>query len=336
MKLDQEKNKFDILGLFFFILYLIIYTNSFKRLKLIRKMKKEESGFWSLYKKGELIDGELGKEIFFKPLKFSNGKNQEDIVKEVISAIKNGKKIIFIKGVCGSGKSAMALNLAKNLGRASIVVPVKNLQKQYEDDYTNKKYVLKNNDKEKLKISVISGRANFKCPFLEENKDEIEDFKSKEKNSSLDIFDNHHPKIKILSKNEKQEDLSCNNEFLPCKIEIKSKNLDKIKKYLRKNPRIKNPEFLTINDIRRLSIAPVCKYWSPIVPEDIELSVLTDANKLSYQGLQGIKYNIYSRKQGCGYYDQFKAYVNSDVIIFNSAKYLLEVVMNRKPASENF
>ena len=104
---------------------------------------------WSLY--------DSGKEL--KPWVFSNGKSQEDVVKEVINAIEKGKKIIFIHGICGTGKSAIALNLAKEFGRASIVVPVKALQKQFEDDYTNKKYLIKENG-EKLKIEVLTGRQN--------------------------------------------------------------------------------------------------------------------------------------------------------------------------------
>ena len=101
---------------------------------------------WSLY--------ENNKEL--KPLVFSNGKTQEDIVNEVIKSVKNGDKVIFIRGVCGTGKSAIALNIAKELGKASIVVPVKALQKQYEDDYTEKMYLLKKNG-QKLNINVITG-----------------------------------------------------------------------------------------------------------------------------------------------------------------------------------
>ena len=49
---------------------------------------------WSLY--------EDEKEL--KPLVFSNGKSQADVVKEVIEAIESGSKIVFIKGQCGTGK----------------------------------------------------------------------------------------------------------------------------------------------------------------------------------------------------------------------------------------
>ena len=82
---------------------------------------------WNLYEK----------EKFLEPLKFSNGKTQEDVVKEILGEIEKGAKIIFIKGVCGTGKSVIALNLAKHFKKTAIVVPIKSLQDQYEKDYTN-------------------------------------------------------------------------------------------------------------------------------------------------------------------------------------------------------
>src|SRR3989344_4894495 len=94
-----------------------------------------DSEYWSLHEGSRKLD----------PLTFSNNKTQEDVVKEVIDLIKKGNKLIFIHGVCGTGKSAIALNIARKLGRASIVVPVKALQKQYEEDYMGKKYLLMEN-----------------------------------------------------------------------------------------------------------------------------------------------------------------------------------------------
>ena len=81
--------------------------NPYKFFSLSNKM-------WSLYKNEKLLN----------PLVFSNGKNQEDIVVEVEEAIKEGHKIIFIKGMCGTGKSAIALNLARSMGKTSIIVPI--------------------------------------------------------------------------------------------------------------------------------------------------------------------------------------------------------------------
>src|SRR3989344_1578856 len=74
------------------------------------------------------------------PLKFSNGKTQTDIVNEILELIKEGTKTIFLHGACGTGKSAIALNIARKLGKSSIIVPVKALQRQYEDDYTTNKF----------------------------------------------------------------------------------------------------------------------------------------------------------------------------------------------------
>ncbi len=256
---------------------------------------------------------------FLKPLEFSNGKTQEDVVKETLNLIKQGEKIIFIKGVCGTGKSAIALNLAKEIGKASIVVPVKALQKQYELDYTHNKYLLKENG-EKLKINSLTGRANFKCPYLEENPMP----KTEEKNSTLDIFD--------FKRYEPKFDKTCNNPFLPCKIDIKDKNTKYIKHYLKQNPKVRNT--IPIDKVRRLSIAPVCPYWSPLMPAEINLNILENAELKNYKGLKNKDYVIYQRKKGCGYYDQYQAYLDADVLIFNSLKYIIETAMNRKPETE--
>jgi hypothetical protein len=296
---------------------------------------------WSLY--------EDEKEL--KPLVFSNGKTQEDIVKEVIDAVKDGHKIIFIKGICGTGKSAIALNLARKIGRTSIVVPIKSLQEQYTIDYTDKKYVLKSsefqiknypdldkhpdlenskslNEKEKLKIFPIVGRKNFKCKFLEESAiDLTTDYRS-EKNSKLtDIFEGK----KII---KKDKDSSCDNIYLPCKIEIREKNLDRIKDFIKENPSVQLSDFTSVNEIKRMTIAPVCPYWSPILPEEFSVKKFKDSKKIEYTGLNNKRFIMYQRDKGCAYYEQYLAYSNADVIIFNSRKYLLETSMDRKPATE--
>ena len=111
-------------------------VESLKFLKDDRKLENIfDREFWSLH--------ENNKEL--KPLEFSNGKTQEDVVKELTSLIKSGRKVILLHGVCGTGKSAIALNLARALGRASIIVPIKSLQRQYEEEYMDRKYVIKKN-----------------------------------------------------------------------------------------------------------------------------------------------------------------------------------------------
>lgn len=269
---------------------------------------------WSLYENN----------TFLKPLVFSNGKSQEDVVQEVLKAIKQGHKIIFIRGMCGTGKSSIALNLAKELGRASVVVPIKTLQKQYEDDYADKKYLMKNG--KKLKIQVLTGRNNHKCPFME-----TEDFvksagdKGRQTTLSGSLLDG--------SKNEAETDSSCDNPFIPCKIELKEKNMPRIRNFIRLNPAVNIKDFETIHDVKRMSIATVCPFWSPILPSGFDVSV-PDSRKVEYTGMNSTKYTIHKRKPGCAYYDQFQAYVDADVLVFNSQKYNLETAMNRKPETD--
>ncbi|MCX6746880.1 MAG: DEAD/DEAH box helicase family protein [Candidatus Pacearchaeota archaeon] len=276
---------------------------------------------WSLYQEKN----------FLSPLKFSNGKTQEDVVKEVLNSIKEGYKIIFIRGVCGTGKSAIALNIAKEIGKTCIVVPGKALQNQYKEDYENKKYVI-GKDGERLKISVITGRNNHKCKFLEDNKEAIPIFK-KEINLKLnDIFEKKREKLN----GDFGKDVSADNPSLPCKIEIKEKNSKKIQEYLKQNKSFNPRNFRTIKDVKRASIAPICPYWSPVFPEKFELSGknFENAKKRSYVGLNGIKFVFYQRKAGCKFYEQFNSFIDSDVLVFNSLKYKLESSMNRKPETE--
>lgn len=275
---------------------------------------------WSLYENDKKLE----------PLVFSNGKSQEDIVKEVIEAVNQGYKIIFIKGMCGTGKSAIALNLARHFGRTSIVVPIKSLQEQYTKDYSEKKNVLKSFSNERLKIKSIVGRSNFKCRFMEENHGKNNyQRRLKEKNVRLsDIFEG------VKKPEEKIKDYSCNNEFLPCKIEIKEKNIERIRDFIKQNPSVKLTDFSSINEVKRMTIAPVCPYWSPILSDDYEIKKFNDAVRIKYAGLNNKNFTIYQRKKGCPYYEQYEAYAEADVLIFNSMKYKVETLMDRKPMTE--
>lgn len=274
---------------------------------------------WNLYENGK----------FLEPLRFSNGKTQEDIVKEVLSAIKSGEKIIFIHGMCGTGKSAIALNIAREVGKSSIIVPIKNLQQQYKKDYENGKYLLKDNN-EKLKISVITGRNNHKCKFLEDNENAIPRI-TREVNSKLhDIFAGKKQELEETIENN----LSADNPNIPCKIEIKEKNIQKIKKYLKQNNKVKITDFEKISDVKRIPVASLCPYWSPVFAEDFESKYLGKVKKRKYLGLNEKEFTFYSRKPGCKFYEQFNSYIDSDVIVFNSLKYELEFALNRKPFTE--
>ncbi len=293
---------------------------------------------WSLYNEDK----------FLEPLNFSNGKSQEDIVKEVLDSINKGNKIIFIHGVCGTGKSAIALNIARKLGKTSIIVPGKNLQNQYKKDYEENKYLLKNSilneidtkkypslsglaeKREKLKINVLTGRKNHKCKFLEDNEKAIPRIK-KEINSKLnDIFECNKEQLEEREKKDKSADVW----DLPCKIEIKEKNWKKLKEYIKQNKKVNLNNFQSIKDITRAAVAGACPYWSPVLPAKFEIKHLSDSKKKYYTGLDGTKFIIYQGRPGCKFYEQFNYYVDSDVLIFNSSKYLLESLLNRKPSTE--
>ena len=246
------------------------------------------NNYWSLYL------SEKGIETKLPPLKFTNNKTQEDVVKEVVELSKE-HKVIFIHGTCGSGKSAIALNIARILGKSSIVVPVKALQKQYEEDYITKKY-LRKADGRKMKIAMITGR------------------------------DNHDSII--------NPGVSCADPSLPENIKIVEKNYGKIMEYVRQNPFISNSGNLTLENVRRFTVAASNPYWSPILPANFELKSLTDAKRIRYNGVNGQEHIFYHRKKGCSYYDQYLAYMDADVTIFNSAKYRAEISLGRKPMTE--
>ncbi len=247
----------------------------------VQTMNTEEDFVWGLYHNGKNL----------APLKFSNGKTQTDIAKEIVDAVKSGCKVVFLKGVCGTGKSAIALNVAKALGRAAIVVPVKGLQKQYEEDYMGKKYLLKSNG-ERIRIAMITGR-------------------------------NNHDSVIEPGK-------TCADLFLPDTIQITEKNYSLVREYYKNNPMIRGKRDIPLKSLKRISVAPANPHWSPIAPAEIELP-LRDAKKKKYKGLKGKDFIFYYRKPGCGYYDQYLVYMNADVIIFNSAKYKIEMALDRKP-----
>ncbi len=252
---------------------------------------------WSLYNKVEdknsvnpfNSDGEK-----LEPLKFSNGKTQADVVKEILDSIDAGNKLIFIKGACGSGKSAIALNLARHFKKTSIVVPIKSLQEQYEKDYTQKKFILKKDGKP-LNIAIIKGRNNFRCPFNGERADDDE---------------------------------------LPCTIEIREKNTEQLLKYVDLNSNINKEDFSVASDIKRMNIAPVCPYWAPIMPSDLNPKGLIETKKKKYEAICGKEFALFQRGKGCGYCDQYEAYSDADVLIFNSMKYQIETMIGRKPKTE--
>ena len=237
-----------------------------------------------------------------QPLKFSNGKTQADVVKEILDTIEAGNKLIFIKGVCGTGKSAIALNLARHFKKTSIVVPIKSLQQQYETDYTKKMFILKKN-KKPLNIAIIKGRNNFRCPF----------------NSPT---------------TNNQQPTTADSPNLPCTIEIREKNTEQLLRYIDQNPELERDAFSTASDVRRMNIAPVCPYWAPLMPAEVNPKGLSDFKKKKYDAICGKEFALFQRKKGCPWTDQYEAYSDADVLIFNSMKYQIESMLGRKPKTD--
>jgi len=123
---------------------------------------------------------------------------------------------------------------------------------------------------------------------------------------------------------------------LPCTIDLRKENWDLIKAYLKNNKAVDFKDFEIVEDVRRLSVAAACPHWSPVIGKswfggDYGLK---GAEQHEYKGLNDEEYIYFMRKPGCEYYEQFMSYVDSDVLIFNSKKYEIENLLNRKPLTE--
>ena len=145
-------------------------------------------------------------------------------------------------------------------------------------------------------IAVIKGRNNFPCNFS-------------------------------LSKNA--DDMS-----IPCTIEIREKNTKELFSFLEENPQTSPDDFAGTSEIRRMNVAPACPMWAPIMPSNIEPKSLGDFKKIKFDTVSGKEYALFQRKKGCPYYDQYESYAHSDVLIFNSMKYLIENALGRKPKTD--
>lgn len=112
------------------------------------------------------------------PRQYTTGKSQDSVIKEIIDKFAeeyDGEtKKIVMKGGVGSGKSLIALNLARFFNKATIVVPRKILQEQYLEDYyaENRKLVVMK-DGEELKITTYKGKANFPCLYESTTADDV-------------------------------------------------------------------------------------------------------------------------------------------------------------------
>ena len=322
---------------------------------------------WSAYAK---LDGS-DIPIFLKPLSWKGGDQLSDLL-EIMRFFRENNvsdriRILIYKSICGSGKSLTLLHVPKEMdGKAIVVTPFKNLQRQYLDDYyKGNKYVLKK-DGSKLKVAVMLGRGNFQCKWLAEQYDLqlklIEESKKPENASILIPIDDHILQIYRF-------DSSCANHQLPCTRQLRAVS-----------GRRREPRWMA---------ASTCPFWIPTplsktmidkldkkISEDIDeeyceddsyegenireieknipnmnqkaktrLDIIKEKIKCSrveyYEavgwGPTGVFIRDEKNKDGnkcpevCPYYQQFYAYVQSDVIVMNSAKWHLETRIGRKP-----
>ncbi len=335
---------------------------------------------WSAYMDVSGAD----KPVLLNPLRWNGG----DQISNLTAMVKffekyqmdEKTKILIYKSFCGSGKSLTVLHVPKEIGgRAIIVTPFRNLQRQYYEDYfKGNKFILKK-DGTKLKVSVFLGRNNFPCQWLEEQYDQQQKIieANKKFHQYVPIDDNILTSYRI--------DNTAANRYLPCTQMLKSAGGGR--------------------RIPRYAVASKCPYWTPppmsrdIICKwmntssgDVEDAydsndVLTDIGdigdignigkvgnigndtEVGKQKLEGadttpsmldkikekikcsnIEYydsvgqgemGIFIRDEKdrfgkpcadvCPYYKQFYSYVESDVIVFNSAKWALETKMGRKP-----
>jgi Rad3-related DNA helicase len=84
----------------------------------------------------------------------------------------------------------------------------------------------------------------------------------------------------------------------------------------------------------RWKIARECPYWSPIYPNIIQpLLKRTKCKVKDYESIGGTQH-IHQRKEGCGYYDQQDAYHDSDILIYNNAKWQSDTILGKKPMAD--
>jgi Rad3-related DNA helicase len=116
----------------------------------------QERAFWGL----ETARGEK-----LSPRAYSHGGSQLDAVADIIRAFDEGASDVFFHANLGSGKSLIALHVIANMGRGIVVVPTKNLQDQYAEDYEGKYVIRDARKKRMLRIRVMKGRKSFHCAF---------------------------------------------------------------------------------------------------------------------------------------------------------------------------
>lgn len=317
---------------------------------------------WSAYME---VDG-ADKQILLSPLRWKGGdqvSNLESMIKFFQDHdIDEKTKILIYKSYCGSGKSLTLLHVPKEMdGRAIFVTPFKNLQRQYYTDYFKGNKFVTKKDGTRLKVSVFLGRNNFPCRWLEEQYDYQQKIidANKKFDQSMPIDDN------ILK--SYQIDNSAANRYLPCTKMLRSSGAGRREpryavasacRYWIPPPMPKNIicKWAETTD-GSIEESYDMDYDSGINEQQTKESMKTidespsqldkikakiNCSNIEYydsvgQDQMGVFIRDEKDKNGkpcadvCPYYKQFYSYVESDVIVFNSAKWNLETLMGRKP-----
>jgi len=87
------------------------------------------------------------------------------------------------------------------------------------------------------------------------------------------------------------------------------------------------------NGESRKSVASECKFWSPVVPRDEEkpMSYISCRECLDFPTV-GSTWEFYKQENICPFYKQFDDILNSDGVIVNNKKFILEFMMGRMPS----
>lgn len=326
-------------------------------------MNKEE---WSLYVEMQGVS----KPILLEPLSWKGGNQINNLIKILEFFRKNSNttdrtKILIYHSQCGSGKSATLLHVSKYIGRSIIVTPFKNLQRQYSDDYyKGNKFVLKNNGN-RLIVSIMTGRANHRCKWLEEQYDlQQRMIKESEKPENYGIIYPVDDEILRMYK----EDPTCANKGLPCNRPLQGIGKEREVRwsigcqcqYWIPTPMAKNTidkwkdkevderkgdnfyedeiEGENLPDIKK-TISEINKNVKTLL--DIVQDKIKCHNIAYYQSVGWGETGVFIRDEVdidgnpcpevCPYYKQFYSYIFSDCIVMNDAKWQLETMIGRKP-----
>lgn len=69
--------------------------------------------------------------------------SQKAVLKEIDKAFSEGKKVVILEGPVGSGKSAIAMTLARKFQDSHLITPRKSLQDQYYEDFSDDVVLMK-------------------------------------------------------------------------------------------------------------------------------------------------------------------------------------------------